>query len=534
MALDYAKRLRPYENKGRLALEPEWDRLSDIRRKVQQLAQWFQAARGQIVVHTGAGLSTAAGVRDFRGRNGVWSVATDSAGDQPKSSSVDTSAFWELQQVGGHRGGDPTDLDDPREQPLPPESRLELAAPTLSHWALTKLVQCGYVRRIVTQNIDGLHLRSGLGRHRLSELHGNIFAEQCARCGRVFLNDVAVPTVGCRRTGHECVHCGRAGYQGALRDMLLDWEDPLPAADLKVATEDSREARLCLVIGSSMQMLPAATIACLCLRNPESRLVIVNASWTARDRLAHLVIRAPADMVLVLLLDELALLRHEAEQVNIWRQQLALGVRLGRPQLNGRPTVDLCVWNGHGDAPGVHVQTEENHASNKGTEQEHLTAEEQELWLSKCRRFVPRAEQVAAWEALALDRQGCLRLVLACFGNRPATERSFCAARPVRARLHFSAADGGSPHMPTLPDGWHLVVVPRAGCLVLYLAAYLRYLRGVLAASWVQGERIKLSAEFIFYRETDRRRCICILCGARIAVQIRKRHLERNHGRELT
>lgn len=61
--------------------------------------------------------------------------------------------------------------------------------------ALLALVQAGKVSHIVSQNVDGLHLRSGVPRARLAELHGNCFVERCALCGREFVRDWEVETV---------------------------------------------------------------------------------------------------------------------------------------------------------------------------------------------------------------------------------------------------------------------------------------------------------------------------------------------------
>ena len=68
----------------------------------------------------------------------------------------------------------------------------EHAVPSFTHMALLALYRTGYVKYIVTQNVDGLHIKSGFPREALSELHGNIFTEVCTVCGREFFRDFDV------------------------------------------------------------------------------------------------------------------------------------------------------------------------------------------------------------------------------------------------------------------------------------------------------------------------------------------------------
>ena len=84
--------------------------------------------------------------------------------------------------------------------------------------ALLALHQAGKLSYTVSQNVDGLHLRSGLPRDRLAELHGNCFAERCGRCGREYVRDFEMETVGFKHTGRKCDDCG-----GRLKDHILDW-----------------------------------------------------------------------------------------------------------------------------------------------------------------------------------------------------------------------------------------------------------------------------------------------------------------------
>ena len=87
------------------------------------------------------------GIPDFRGPKGVWTL-------EKQGKAIDT------------------------------EVTFEDAKPTLTHMALVALVKSGHVKHVVSQNVDGLHLKSGLPRTNLSELHGNMFMEKCEKCGK--------------------------------------------------------------------------------------------------------------------------------------------------------------------------------------------------------------------------------------------------------------------------------------------------------------------------------------------------------------
>ena len=79
------------------------------------------------------------------------------------------------------------------------------ARPSVGHMALVALERAGYINFLVTQNIDGLHLRSGFPRNRLAILHGDVFMETCSTCGATYVRDTkTVPTFGLKMTGATC------------------------------------------------------------------------------------------------------------------------------------------------------------------------------------------------------------------------------------------------------------------------------------------------------------------------------------------
>ena len=142
------------------------DPAADFEDAVARLADLVRAAK-HVVVCTGAGISTNAGIRDYRGPDGIWTEA----------------------QQQGIVSGEPGDkrskmVDTPWDQAM--YRLLPAAKPTLAHRALTLLATQAHasdgtplVKHVISQNEDGLHLRSGLPPEHLSEVHGNAFIELC-------------------------------------------------------------------------------------------------------------------------------------------------------------------------------------------------------------------------------------------------------------------------------------------------------------------------------------------------------------------
>ncbi|XP_076370377.1 sirtuin 6 isoform X2 [Tachypleus tridentatus] len=147
MSCNYADGLSQYEDKGICGIPEVHDPEGKVALKATQLARWIQESE-HVVVHTGAGISTSSGIPDFRGPKGVWTL--EQKGEKPQINISFNSAF-----------------------------------PTKTHMALVEFVNLGLIHFVVSQNVDGLHLRSGLPQDKFCELHGNMFIDKCKQCQRV-------------------------------------------------------------------------------------------------------------------------------------------------------------------------------------------------------------------------------------------------------------------------------------------------------------------------------------------------------------
>lgn len=208
---------------------------------------------------------------------------------------------------------------------------IDAAIPTYSHYALVAMVKAGLVDYVVSQNVDGLHRRSGMTSDRLSELHGNSYIETCSCCSppmefirpfdvysaqaenpKFWAQYVRDPSTGARRiqanvqltenerksgihhiTGSACP-CGG----GPLRDSIIHFGENLPTAALAIAEQRSQNASLNLVVGSSLLVRPASGLPF----TGSGPVVINSMSCTGSDikalRRGGVLVRASADAFL--------------------------------------------------------------------------------------------------------------------------------------------------------------------------------------------------------------------------------------------
>eukprot|EP00940_MAST-03C_sp_MAST-3C-sp2_P000109 g109.t1 len=275
------------------------------KKKIQELAEMIKKHRGRVIFFTGAGISTAAGIPDFR--SGVGSATGLPAGKWCHDATKDQLTA-EQKQV-------------ERERRKKTVSCLQ-AIPTKSHMALVELKRRGIVLGLVSQNCDGLHRRSGFDPNSLAELHGNTNLEYCGWCGKEYFRDFSTyqgrhstgaklkkklwkthqkldllnPRSGNHYTGRRCLVPGCDGY---LFDSTIDFGDNLPEKHIDRGFALGDRATLCVVLGSRCSVSPACDIPIGVGKRKDAELVCINLQKTAADRFATLRIGAKIDDVMV-------------------------------------------------------------------------------------------------------------------------------------------------------------------------------------------------------------------------------------------
>lgn len=178
------------------------------------------------------------------------------------------------------------------------------AIPSLSHMAIVQLYHNGSLKMLVSQNTDGLHLRSGLDPNRLCELHGNTNLEVCIKCGARYLRDFRTRNARKVHDHFTGRFCDDSKCKGRLKDSIINFGEDLPEEDLSKAYLHAEKADLCIAIGSSLRVTPANEIPRIVARN-QGKLVICNLQKTPLDSKASLLIHAFCDDVMYGLMQRL-------------------------------------------------------------------------------------------------------------------------------------------------------------------------------------------------------------------------------------
>jgi len=163
---------------------------------------------------------------------------------------------------------------------------MKQAEPNKGHQAVARLVQQGKVTRVITQNVDGLHQRSGVPDEQVIELHGNATYATCLDCSeRYELFDIYEGFKD-NETLPVCDHC-----KGIVKTATISFGQAMPVAEMHAAEEATLAGDLFVAIGSSLVVYPAAGFPNLAKQNG-AELVILNRDGTPLDGVADLVLHS--------------------------------------------------------------------------------------------------------------------------------------------------------------------------------------------------------------------------------------------------
>jgi len=237
------------------------------------LTDYLRASR-QALIFTGAGISTASGIPDFRGPQGVWTR-------DPQAEKLSDIRHY---------------VADPEIRRKSWQARLDhpawSARPNAGHAAIVELERRGKLHALITQNIDGLHQRAGNSAELVIEVHGTVHAVVCLSCGWKGPMQETLERVRRGESDPPCARCG-----GILKSDTISFGQALVPEVIDRAMTAASESDLFMSIGTSLQVYPIAGAVQVAKRSG-ARVAILNAQPTPFDEIADAVFRSAIGEIL--------------------------------------------------------------------------------------------------------------------------------------------------------------------------------------------------------------------------------------------
>ena len=218
---------------------------------------------GEIVVFTGAGISTESGIPDFRSPGGIWTRYRPVTFQEYVGSEAARIEAWKRRLDGWEQ--------------------YKNAKPNLGHYFVHSLNTKGKLIGLITQNVDGLHSQAGLPDEKIVELHGSNRKVICLKCDRSYDPDEIIKRLVGDFESPKCDACG-----GVLKSATVSFGQAMPEEPMRVAQEWTEQAEVFIVMGSSLQVQPAASFPVVAKRNG-ALLAIINREEGPLDDMADFV-----------------------------------------------------------------------------------------------------------------------------------------------------------------------------------------------------------------------------------------------------
>ncbi|HYR83493.1 MAG TPA: Sir2 family NAD-dependent protein deacetylase [Terriglobia bacterium] len=220
-----------------------------------KLAAYLRASR-KMLIFTGAGISTASGIPDFRGPQGIWSRRQPVYYQDFMTSEAARIEHWSYKLEGW--------------------TGIAQAQPNVVHHAIVKLEKAEKVVMVVTQNIDGLHSRAGTSPDRLVELHGTNSLVECQTC---HWRGDPEPHLEYFRVNGRSPRCTCGGF---LKIATISFGQSLDPGTIERAADAAARADLVVALGSTLSVYPASSFPLIAAQRGVPY-VIINRGATEHD-----------------------------------------------------------------------------------------------------------------------------------------------------------------------------------------------------------------------------------------------------------
>ncbi len=232
--------------------------------KIEKAIKLWKEAK-KALIFTGAGMSTASGIPDFRGKNGLWKKVDPIKMVSIEAFQTNPSQFYKFY--------------------MERLSMLNNALPNEGHKIIAELEEKGYVVGVVTQNIDDLHRKAGS--KNVYEVHGSVRTATCVKCGDKITKEELIQLI--ESSVDMVPRCKKEGCNGIYKIDVVLFGEMLPPDVWERAMDLARQVPLTVALGSSLTVYPAAYIPRITKENG-GKLIIVNADPTPLDHMADVVI----------------------------------------------------------------------------------------------------------------------------------------------------------------------------------------------------------------------------------------------------
>lgn len=224
-----------------------------MNKTLEKAAKIISSAKNLIAL-TGAGISTESGIPDFRSPGGLWTKV------DPGEFSIDRflqnpARFWKM-SIDLKKSGD---FD------------LASAVPNAAHYSLAKMERSGLMKCVITQNVDNLHQKAGS--IEVVEFHGNLLRAICMKCKSLEpIEKVEQRITSGQQETPRCNDCG-----GLLKPDAVFFGEPIPSKAMMISQIQSQKCDVLLVIGTSLQVFPAAQIPIVAkMKTPPATIIEIN------------------------------------------------------------------------------------------------------------------------------------------------------------------------------------------------------------------------------------------------------------------